>query len=83
MGTAAYITFLISLAGSGIYLWLSKYQEEKFWGTGALLGLIAFLVDSFSYDSLAIPNPWIVFGLITAAVSVYSKPVKQIEENLT
>ena len=83
LGTAAYITFLISLAGSGIYLWLSKYQEEKFWGTGALLGLIAFLVDSFSYDSLAIPNPWIVFGLITAAVSVYSKPVKQIEENLT
>jgi O-antigen ligase len=80
-GTAAFITFLISLAGGGLYLWLSKYPEEKFWGTCALLGLIAFLVDSFSYDSLAIPNPWIVFGLITAALSVYLKSVTQNEEN--
>jgi O-antigen ligase len=82
LGTAAYLTFLISLAGGGLYLWLSKYPEEKFWGTGALLGLIAFVVDSFSYDSLAIPNPWIVFGLITAALSVYSKSIRQSKENL-
>jgi hypothetical protein len=82
-GTAAFITFLISMLGTGIYLWLSKFADEKFWGMGSLLGIIAFLVDSFSYDSLAIPNSWVVFGLITAAFMVYSQkvtPVRNIEE---
>ena len=73
IGTAAYLSFLISLIGGAIYLWLSKFPKEKFWGIGALLAIIAFMVDSFSYDSFAIPNPWVVFGLITAAVTVYTK----------
>jgi hypothetical protein len=72
LGTGAYVTFLITLASGGFYLWLSDDLEKKFWGAGSILGLIAFLVDTFSYDSLAIPNPWVVFGLITCAVSVYS-----------
>jgi len=72
LGTGAYVTFLITLASGGFYLWLSDDLEKKFWGAGSILGLIAFIVDSFSYDSLAIPNPWVVFGLITCAVSVYS-----------
>jgi O-antigen ligase len=80
-GTAAFISFLFSLVGAGVYLWLSKFSEEKFWGTGALLAIIAFLVDSFSYDSLAIPNPWVVFGLITAALTVYTQKVKSVSEN--
>jgi O-antigen ligase len=81
VGTAAFLSFLISLIGSGFYLWQSKFPEEKFWGTGALLAIIAFLVDSFSYDSFAIPNSWVVFGLITAAVTVYTKKVKLGGEN--
>jgi len=72
LGTGAYITFLITLASGGFYLWLSEDPEIKFWGAGSILGLIAFLVDTFSYDSLAIPNPLVVFGLITCSVSVYS-----------
>lgn len=71
LGTAAFVSFLISLGAGGLYLWYSKNKDKKFWGAATLLGLIAFLVDSFSYDSLAIPNPWVVFGLITAAMHVY------------
>ncbi len=78
LGTGAYLTYLITLILGGGYLWLSEDPEKKFWGAGALLGMIAFLIDSFSYDSLAIPNPWVVFGLITAAFSVYSS--QRIEE---
>ncbi|MCK5430537.1 MAG: hypothetical protein KAI94_13745, partial [Anaerolineales bacterium] len=81
LGTAAFVTFLIVLAGNGFYLWLSKDSEVKFWGAGGLLGLIAFFVDAFSYDSLAIPNPWIVFGLITASFSVFTKYSHQKEEH--
>jgi len=75
VGTAAFMSFLFSLIGSGIYLWKSKFPEEKFWGIGALLAMIAFFVDSFSYDSFALPNSWVVFGLITAAITVYTKKV--------
>jgi hypothetical protein len=41
--------------------------------------MFAFLVDTFSYDSFAIPNPWIVFGLITAAVRVYHQTDQRTE----
>jgi O-antigen ligase len=81
LGTAAFITFLIVLAGSGLYLWYSKNRDEKFWGAGALMGLIAFLVDTFSYDSLAIPNPWVIFGLTTAAFTVFTNWNTQKEES--
>lgn len=81
VGTAAFLSFLTSLLGSGIYLWQSRSEEEKFWGTGALLAIIAFLIDTFSYDSFAIPNSWVVFGLITAAITVYSKKEKMSGEN--
>lgn len=80
LGTSAFVTFLIVLLGCCIYLWLSKDLKAKFWGVGGILGLIAFFVDTFSYDSLAIPNSWVVFGLITAAFSVYAKSNKQKEE---
>ena len=59
----AYITFLIVITGQGLYIWLSKEKNQKFWGGGSLLAMIAFMVNTFSYDSFAIPNPWIVFGL--------------------
>ena len=71
IGTAAFVSYLVSLVGGGLYLWMSKVPKEKFWGAGALLAIIAFLVDSFSYDSLAIPNPWVSFGIITAAIAVH------------
>jgi O-antigen ligase len=76
LGTAAFISYLVSLIGGGLYLWLSKFSDEKFWGTGALLAIIAFLVDSFSYDSFAIPNPWVSFGIITAAVIVFTQKIE-------
>lgn len=81
VGLGSYLTFILTLAFGGGYLWLSEDPDRKYWGAGALLAVIAFLVDSFSYDSLAIPNPWVVFGLITAAYSVYSKQETKMESS--
>ena len=79
VGTAAYISFLIVLGGQGLYIWLSRDQNQKYWGAGILLGMIAFLMNTFSYDSFAIPNPWIIFGLATAAFPIfYQKDKKEI-----
>lgn len=74
VGTAVFVTFLVMLAGGAFYLWRSNEKEERYWGTAALIGIVAFVVDTFSYDSFAVPNPWIVFGFITAAAKVFIRP---------
>jgi hypothetical protein len=79
-GTAAFGVFFLVLLGGALYLWLSEEPDERYWGTASLLGLLAFLIDTFSYDSFAVPNPWVVFGLVTAAVSIFSRKNKIQEE---
>lgn len=68
LGLATFIAFVIAILGCALYLWFSPDLEVKFWGVGGILGLIAFGLVTFSFDSFAIPNMWVVFGLITAAM---------------
>jgi O-antigen ligase len=76
VGFGIFMVFLIVLAAMAIFLWTSNDSEERFWGTAGFIGLIAFLGATFSFDSFAIPNPWILFGLITAAFNVYFQKMK-------
>jgi hypothetical protein len=73
LGLSTFIAFMMAILGSALYLWFSPDIEVKFWGIGGLLGLIAFSLVVFSFDSLAIPNMWVVFGLITAAMRLARK----------
>jgi O-antigen ligase len=66
-GTAAFTTFLIAVIGCALFLWFSPAPEQKYWGISALLALIVFGFVIFAFDSFALPNMWIVFGLITSA----------------
>jgi O-antigen ligase len=70
VGTATFTTFLIAVFGDAIYLWFSRRMEEKFWGIAGVLGLMIFGVVLFSFDSFALPNMWVVFGLTTSAAGV-------------
>jgi hypothetical protein len=71
LGTATFLAFLIAVLGCAFSLWLSTGPESRYWGTAGLLGLVGFSLVAFSFDSLAIPNMWVVFGLITAAHRFY------------
>lgn len=73
LGASAFLAFLVAVAGCVIYLLLSSEQSSQFWGRAGLLGLMAFLPVTLSIDSFALPNMWIVFGLITASASVYHR----------
>ena len=70
IGMATFVAFMLAILGCAVYLRLSSEPEEKFWGTAGLLGIIAFSLSAMSYDSFAIPNMWVVFGLITAAANL-------------
>jgi hypothetical protein len=73
LGTAAFFAFLIAVLGNLLYLRLATGLGVRFWGTAGLLGLIAFLLAAVSFDSFAIPNMWVVFGLATAASWIYGQ----------
>jgi len=83
VGGVIFFVFLLILTAGALYLWLSKDKEERFWGIASLLGIVAFLGDTFSFDSFAVPNPWIMFGMITAAFTVFTKSKNSNEESLT
>jgi hypothetical protein len=73
VGAAAFLGFLAAVTGCALYLWLAPDPQQKFWGSAGLLGLIAFATSSLSFDSFAIPNMWVVFGLTTAAAWIFSR----------
>lgn len=74
LGLTTFIAFIMAILGCALYLWFSPDMEVKFWGIGGMLGLIAFSIVAISFDSFAIPNMWVVFGLITAAMRMSRKP---------
>jgi hypothetical protein len=73
IGAAAFMSFIIAVLGCTLFLWFSAEKEQKFWGKAGLLGLIAFGLAAFSFDSFAIPNMWVVFGLITSAAWIFGQ----------
>jgi hypothetical protein len=60
-----------------MYLWYTN--TNRFWGIGSLLGLLAFGLAAFSFDSFAIPNVWVVFGLITSAANLSWKSLDEAD----
>lgn len=66
-GAATFLAFFVAILGCTLYLWFSSHADSRFWGLASLLGIVAFVLIAFSFDSFAIPNMWVVFGLITAA----------------
>jgi hypothetical protein len=78
-GASAFLCFLVALIGCVIFLMYSDNLESTYFGLAGLLGLVAFVPISFSIDSFAIPNMWVVFGLITSsAFSLKSGKLKNL-----
>jgi len=73
LGTATFMAFLLALFGCAVYLFNSRDDDARFWGRAGLLGMVIFLVVSFSFDSFSLPNMWVVFGFITAAAHTHLK----------
>jgi O-antigen ligase len=71
VGTASFLAFVMAIFGCALFLWFSPGQEARFWGAGSLLAMLAFILVAFSFDSFAVPNMWVVFGLITAAARLW------------
>ncbi len=67
LGVASFTTYLLAILGCILYLWFSTSAQQRYWGMSGFLALVVFAIVIFSFDSFALPNMWVVFGLITAA----------------
>jgi O-antigen ligase len=81
LGTAAFMAFVIAILSGALFLWLSREREKNFWGIGGVLGVVAFLLSALTFDSFAIPNMWVVFGLTTAASWFYIRSRNSAKES--
>lgn len=66
-GTITFIALIFAIIGCVLYLWFSPTFSQRFWSVGGIMGLMVFSIIIFSFDSFALPNMWVFFGLITAA----------------
>jgi hypothetical protein len=80
LGTAAFVAFFVTIVGMAVNLWLSPKREEKYWGTGAIMALAVFVLSTLSFDSFALPNMWVSFGLITAAFNLRKTSITPKDE---
>lgn len=76
IGFAAFMAFVVAVLGCALFLWLSHSKDERYWGTAGLLGMAAFGLGAISFDSFALPNMWVIFGLVTASSWLYSSNIK-------
>ena len=83
VGTITFTTFVIAVFGCVLYLLFSRGTKQKFWGISGFISMAIFAVLILSFDSFAIPNMWIVFGLITAATHLPSSSSSAEANKLT
>jgi O-antigen ligase len=76
LGIASFLVFLIAIFGCALYLLKSKVPEYHYWGTASILAGCGFIVAAFTFDSFALPNMWVVFGLITAGAAIFRREQK-------
>ena len=74
LGLMTFMSFVIAVLGCALKLYYARDPSKAYFGVGGLLSMAVFLVVIFSFDSFAIPNMWISFGLITAAAHLPYKP---------
>ncbi len=69
VGFVFFGVFLIQIFGEALALWWRKDPVETYYmvGRAGVLGFLAAMLVAFSTDSFAMPNLWVLAGLITAA----------------
>ena len=67
-GFSAFVVWLGLLALAGWRVWRNGSPTRQVIGLAGLLALLAQVGEGFSLDSFALPQLWVILGLLTAAV---------------
>jgi O-antigen ligase len=66
VGTSAFVTWTVLMLGAAYALARTSAVETRLVGVAALLALPAWILEGFSLDTFALPQTWILLGLLTA-----------------
>ena len=66
VGTSAFLTWTVLMSGTAYALARTSAVETRLAGVAALLALPAWILEGFSLDTFALPQTWILLGLLTA-----------------
>ena len=77
VGFIVFIGWLGLLASKAIILMKEKSGVLGMLGMAAGLALFAQIIEGFSLDTFALPHLWIILGLLTAAVIVRNKSLRE------
>jgi O-antigen ligase len=80
VGFSVFIVWLSLLALGARSLLTQKKGLIAVLGLAGLLALLAQVSEGFSLDTFALPQLWIMLGLLTAAISL--KPVSEVDEKV-
>lgn len=67
-GSLVFVSWLCTVGAAAWWLRGRRNRLARTIGMAGLLALVAQLVEGFSLDSFALPQLWIMLGLVTAAV---------------
>jgi O-antigen ligase len=67
LGLATFGVWFGLMAAASLSLWRGVHGVDKLIGLAGALAVLIQLIEGFSLDTYALPQLWIVFGLVTAA----------------
>ncbi|MGH2605554.1 MAG: hypothetical protein ACRDG5_03085, partial [Anaerolineales bacterium] len=68
LGLATFGAWFGLMATASLALWQGREGIGKLIGLAGALAALIQLIEGFSLDTYALPQLWIIFGLVTAAV---------------
>lgn len=76
LGFGVFVAFLLVVVADALGLWWRKPPDATalLFGRAGFLGLAAAFLVAFSTDSFAMPNLWVLGGLVTAAAGIPASP---------
>jgi O-antigen ligase len=78
LGFSSYFTWYFLSGLGAILLWRKGHGTIRIVGLAGGLTAITFFIEGFSLDSYALPQMWIVFGLIAAAIQAEGTLVDRV-----
>ncbi len=67
IGLATFGAWFGLMATASLSLWRGRHGIDKLIGLAGALAVLIQLIEGFSLDTYALPQLWIIFGLVTAA----------------
>ncbi len=76
LGFLAFTTWLVLLGSTAYRLYNRGTKPYSMIGLAGILALVAQILEGFSLDTFALPQLWIMLGMLTAAHALASRPGK-------